>query len=338
MKSSKKCLALLMTLALIVPGTARADIVDDFGQALDQIQTDTARLSRWTADQLRNAIPFNATSGNVVPKQLKLLGFELGIEGMVSGTHMDIDGLKRIGTTIIDTNEIDAFDRLPFPLVLAHANVGLPFGLMGGIRFGGIPKTVISDEDTRGEFKNTVLGFDVRKRILDEGAAKPFGLTVGLNFTRASGSIDLRGGLDSIQTTHRFGVTDYMTTLDAIGTAHTKWDVNSWGLQAVMNKQILFMNPYLGASVNRNFGTVSTSFTTDGTLEIADGINPSYQNTATRTGVGSADVNPWDLRAMLGIEFSVLPFLRLGIHGEYAGSKNIAGGLGLRAQFGGLKS
>ena len=80
------------------------------------------------------------------------------------------------------------FSRLPFPMVMGHAKIGLPFGFDAGIRFGGIPKT---DENSgltpKSSIKNKVVGLDLRKKIIDEGALKPFGLTLGLNYTHADG-------------------------------------------------------------------------------------------------------------------------------------------------------
>jgi len=40
-----------------------------------------------------------------------------------------------------------------------------------------------------------------------------------------------------------------------------------------------------------------------------------------------------DLRGLAGIEFTIFPFVRLGLGGEYAGSKDVAGSAGLRIQF-----
>jgi hypothetical protein len=41
----------------------------------------------------------------------------------------------------------------------------------------------------------------------------------------------------------------------------------------------------------------------------------------------------WDLRGLAGIEFSILPGLRLGLQGEFANENHLGGSLGLRFQF-----
>jgi len=306
----------------------------DYQTVVNQINTDSSLISQWMSDQLRYIVPFNSTAGAVVPSQLKIFGFEVGVEGVVSGTELDVSGLRNLPTSVVDTKTIDTFNRFPMPAVIGHAKIGLPFGLDAGVRVGGIPKQSFDSNKTHVSVKNGIFGIDLRKKLIEEGIAKPFGLTIGASFTRASGSIDATTPYTSNSQTTANGTT-YNSTLNATGNGHSEWDTKSLGFQAILNKKILFINPYVGASANRNFGSVSTAITTTGTETITNASNPadtSSQSFST-LGSGSADANKWDIRALAGIEFSLLPFMRLGLHGEYAGSKNVAGALGLRVQF-----
>ena len=301
----------------------------DVSAVLAQYQADSALLSGWQTEQLKNAIPFNATAGNVVPKQLSLLGFDIGVEGVVSGTKVDQDGLHHLGTSIVDTTKIDVPNRLPVPSILVHAKIGLPLGLDGGIRFGGIPSTTRDNGTTHSEVKNTIFGLDLRKKIIEEGIGLP-GLTVGANFTRANGSSDVTDPLTADGTTVVNGTT-YNTQLNATGHNHSDWDVKSYGLQAILNKQILFFNPYIGASVNRNAGSITSSIGTAGSLTLSDNSgNSSTQDLGNIVGTGSDHPNKWDVRALVGFEFSILPFMKLGFQGEFSGDKNEAGALGIK--------
>lgn len=308
--------------------------VGDFSAVVSQIQNDSALLSDWLTAQFKYAVPFNATSGNVVPGQLKVFGVELGVEGVVSGTQMDVAGLRNLGTSVVDASKIDAFNRFPMPAVLAHAKIGLPFGLDAGVRVGGIPSKSFDEGTTRLTVKNGIFGIDVRRKIIEEGMAKPFGLTLGLNFTRAGGSIDVTEPYSSQSQVTANNVT-YNAAFSATGKTRSEWDVKSLGLQAVLNKQVLFLNPYLGASANRNFGSLSASLTTAGTGTITKAGDPSDASSQSFSTVGAASSGPnkWDIRALAGVEFTFLPFLKLGLHGEYAGAKNASGAVGLRFQF-----
>jgi len=293
------------------------------------LAADSTLVSAWMSNQLKYVVPFNSTAGNVVPSQLKIFGFEVGVEGVISGTKLDVDGLRHLNTSLVDTNSIDTFSRLPFPMILGHAKIGLPFGFDAGIRLGGIPKTNENSGDSKGTIKNKVVGIDIRKKIIEEGVVKPFGLTLGVNFTHADGSLDVTNTYSSVQTTisggHTASVNNGQTT------EHADWKTNSFGLQAILDKQILFVTPYVGASINRNTGDIHNSITTTGT-PVVDGIaDPSLPLSAVGSSTDKA--NKWDTRALLGIEFSVLPFMRLGLHGEYGGNKNVAAALGLRVQF-----
>lgn len=324
----QKFLAVLCGIVMFDSSAQAAAPADVVAEVNSQLAADSTLLSAWITDQMRYVIPFNSTAGNVVPSQLKMFGIEFGVEGFVSGTKLDVNGLHALNTTLVDTQSIDTFSRLPFPLVLAHAKIGLPFGIDAGIRLGGIPKTTQEHEDSKGTIKNKVVGIDLRKHVIEEGAAKPFGLTVGLSYTHADGSIDITNTYDSLSTTingHTASINNGMTTDRA------EWKTNSLGLQAIVDKKILFVTPYLGASVNHHTGDIHNSITTTGT-PVVDGIEDPTQPVSA-VGLASAKAKKWDLRALLGFEFSILPFTKLGLHGEFAGSKNIAGGLGLRIQF-----
>src|SRR5207249_383610 len=128
----------------------------DIDQAVSQIQADSTLISGWMSDQLKFVIPFNATAGNAVPSQLKIFGFEVGVEGGATSTKLDVPGLRNLGTTIVDPNRIDTFSRMPWPAVLLHAKVGLPFGLDAGFRAGGIPSTSLDKDTTHIKVKSNI--------------------------------------------------------------------------------------------------------------------------------------------------------------------------------------
>jgi hypothetical protein len=298
-------------------------------QATTTLGQDSTKLSGWMTSQLKYVIPFNSTSGNVVPSQLKIFGFEVGVEGVVSGTKLDVDGFHNLPTTLVNTKSIDMFSRMPFPLILGHAKIGLPFGFDAGIRLGGIPEKSVDKDNSKFKVKNNVFGLDLRKKVIDEGALKPFGLTVGLNYTHADGSLDMTNsdvsGLSYTSGIHTVSVTN------GVVTEHAGWKTNSVGLQAILDKKIFIITPYIGASVNHNSGDINNSITSSGipTLDgVADPTNP-----LSATGSSTSSANKWDNRLLAGFELSILPFVKLGVGGEYAGSKNVAGDVGLRIQF-----
>jgi len=312
-----------------------ASISADATAALNGIQSDSTKLSQWVSDQFKVAIPYNSTSGAVVPSQLKIFGFEVGVEGVASATKMDVDGLHHLGTQIVDTTKIDVFNRLPMPSVIGHAKIGLPFGLDAGIRVGGLPSKSIDKDDTKIKAKNKIVGIDVRKALIEDGLTHPFGLTVGVNYTHADGEIDLTTPLNYNSTVVENGHT-YDVASTASSTGKSEWKTNSYGFQALLHKKILFLTPYIGASVNRNSGNIDTSMTTTGNVTLTDpnnAANTTTQSIGTLVGLGTASAEKWDNRLLAGLEIAPLPFFRIGLNGEYSGTRKLAGALGLRFQF-----
>ena len=103
------------------------------------------------------------------------------------------------------------------------------------------------------------------------------------------------------------------------------------GVQAVLDKKILILTPYIGASANYNTGTINNSITSTGNPVLDN--NTDTSTTLSAIGTSSAKANKWDMRGLAGLEVTILPFVKLGLQGEYAGNKNMAGALGLRIQF-----
>jgi hypothetical protein len=83
--------------------------------------------------------------------------------------------------------------------------------------------------------------------------------------------------------------------------------------------------------VNHNSGNINNSITSTGN----PALDGNVDTTTTLSAIGSSTdtANKWDNRLLAGFELSLLPFVKLGLQGEYAGNKNMAGALGLRIQF-----
>lgn len=333
----RKCLA-VACIVNMMGGSAQAVVPPaDLTQAVAQVTTDSTLLSGWINDQFKNAVAFNSTAGNVVPSQLNIFGIEAGVEGVVTGSKLDVNALRNLGTTLVDTTKIDIYNRMPFPSILGHAKVGLPFGLDAGIRAGGIPSKSFDNGTTHFEISNSIFGIDVRKKVIEEGMTRPFGLTVGLNYTHAKGHITASTPYTA-NTSVTINNQVYTPTLSATGTERTDWKTDSVGLQAILNKKILILNPYLGASANHNSGTVSSSINNVGTVTLTDPVLGTASQAVTAGGGASSSPNKWDVRGLAGLEISILPFLKLGIHGEVASRNRLGAAIGLRVHFGGLKS
>jgi hypothetical protein len=324
MMKMQKGLAMVCIVNLM-GSVVQAATFTDINTAAGQVTADSTLVSGWINDQFRKAAAFNSTAGDVVPSQLKIFGFEVGVEGVVTASNVDVDGFHNLGTVLIDTTKIKMYDRMPFPSIIGHAKIGLPFGLDAGIRVGGIPSRSFDNDSTHFDIANSIIGLDIRKKLIDEGVTRPFGLTVGLNYTHAKGHIDV----DTPYTvTSGNTIAGQPVTLSATGNERTDWNTNSVGAQVILNKKILILNPYIGAAANHNSGTISSSINNVGTVS-----SGGQSQTLSAGGGASATPNNWDVRGLAGIEFTLLPFIKLGLNGELANEGRFGGDIGLRIQF-----
>lgn len=319
--------------AISGPSQAAAPGTDDINAALADIRNDSILISRWIGDQLHTAVPYNANTGGVVPSQLKLFGVEVGLSGVVSSTKVDEGALDALPTRIISPSTIDTMERLPFPAILAHAKVGLPWGLDAGVRLGGIPEKEYTDDDTTTKVENKLFGLDVRKAVIKEGIGMP-GVTLGLSYMHADGDVKWSSPL-SYRGQVVVGGNTFNTSSSGTGSAKSEWKTDSIGLEALLHKKLAIFTPYIGARVTHNNGTVDTAVTTAGNLTLIDPSNSSNTRTqaVNETGAAASKVQEWQTHAMVGTEITILPFMRFGLHGDFAGDGKVGAALDLRFQF-----
>jgi hypothetical protein len=330
----RKTLAVLCVLNMMSSVVQAIPTFTDVNSAVAQVTNDSTLLSGWIKDQFKNAVAFNSTAGDVIPLQLKVLGIEVGVEGVVTGSKVDVDSFHNLGTVLVDTTKIKMYNRMPFPSVLGHAKIGLPFGLDAGVRVGGIPSKTFDNGDTHFDISNTIFGIDVRKKVVEEKTLLP-GITLGLNYTHAKGHINVTTPYTATASDVVVGGLTYTPSFSATGNERTDWKTDSVGVQAILNKKVLILNPYIGASANHNSGTVSSSINNVGNLILTDPshILPTQTKSLTAGGSASSSPNKWDLRGLAGMEITILPFIKLSLQGEVASQNRLGAAVGLRAQF-----
>src|ERR1700683_2396666 len=99
----QKDLAILCILSMMAPAAQALTVQQVEQEVTTQLAGDSTLISGWMTSNLKYVVPFNSTSGDVDPKQLKIFGFEVGAEGVVSDTKVDVNGLHDLPTTLVDT-------------------------------------------------------------------------------------------------------------------------------------------------------------------------------------------------------------------------------------------
>ncbi|MBI3292340.1 MAG: hypothetical protein HYZ73_05975 [Elusimicrobia bacterium] len=306
---------------------------DDFTTSTNRLSSDWKLLSQWQSDNLTESLAFHAASGVAFPADvIKLGGFELGFAGVVSSSKLDNGALLGLPTQVVRTQDLDRLNRLPIPAAVGHVKIGLPGGWDVGGKAGGFSET-LKKGDSRSKVKNTVWGIEIRKALIADGLTRPFGLALSATLDGAQGSLELTDTYNKTSPNvtmsgRQFDITPNTKTVDK-----ADWNVKSLGGRLILSKKLPILHPYIGAAVNRNFGTVRSGITTTGDVtlkDLSDG-QTATQSVGTLSGSASAEAGTTQLRLLAGTEISLLA-LRLGLYGEYT-ARHFAGTLGLRFQF-----
>lgn len=292
--------------------------------ATTALQSDYQKIGLWFSDQFADAMAYNAASGTNMPANVaKLPGFELGVTFGVTASEIDTDALSQLGTSVIDTTQVDVYSRLPVPVGVAHVKVGLPWGMDLGGKFGSY--TLSADkEDSNFSFKNAVWGIELRKALAEDGLTRPFGLALGVSLDGNNGRITYDQPYNTPTTYQGDTVTPDVTnriTSDA--------SVRTVGAKVTVSKNLLIVTPFAGLGLNKNFGSVRSTIRSFGNVTTT-GAGGGTQAVDV-SSVAEAKANDVDTRLFAGIEMNIL-LLKLGISAEYAG-KDVAGNIGLRFQF-----
>ncbi|MBI4396397.1 MAG: hypothetical protein HY548_04830 [Elusimicrobia bacterium] len=310
---------ILMSGLMMGTGPVQATVQSD-------IQNDSKKTAEWFSKQVAEIMAFNTASTPLLPGDvLKVLGFEFGVAGGVSSSKLDVKGFRGIKLTAIDNagGEISLPENVLAPGAVAHAKVGLPKGIDLGFKYGSLnfdDKT----SDAKTDFKNTVIGVEVRKRLLGGGMTGVVAPDIALSaaYDSASGEITRK---ERYNAPLRNGV----GTLTADTTWKTEWNSGAVTARAVASKTLLIITPYAGVGYTMLVGGADSTITTSGTLTPADPVDGAA---VSQKVTGSADADKSFFQAVGGAEISFLPFMRLNL-GYLWSEEDWAASAGLRLQF-----
>jgi hypothetical protein len=146
-----------------------------------------------------------------------------------------------------------------FPNLSAHLRAGLPWRMDLDIRGADMttpPNYKISPTATASGHSNSI-GFGVRKHFF--GGENPM-LTMGLNYNHVFGAFDYN-------TTMAINVNNGLLTGNAAVAGNILWNVNSYGLNAVISQKFGHWTPFVGLGESYVTGSVRTSLNAVGDFE-----------------------------------------------------------------------
>ncbi len=314
----KKYLAFfLVCFAVIFSSNAFAGITEDIATAKDDVAYDYGLISKWASEELSEGIAYSAVSGANRPAEVHGIGsFELGAGATASIWNVNIDKMRALPTRTIKTSSVDYKGTVGVPGILIQGKVGLPLDLDLGLKYGGY-SFKLDEGNATFDASNTVYGAELRRQFMGKGLAGVAlpDISLGLTYDVASGKITSSEAYKETSTESYSGIS-YTQSVDSTTTGEIKWSTQSLGLKAILSKDFVFITPYAGIAVNKNFGSVDTSLTTKGTLSLSGGSS-SQSESVSITGSGSKSPESFYMRYIAGLDVNILA-LRLNLNGELA--------------------
>lgn len=288
-----------------------------WGADIAEIQSDAQQFGKWFSQELGHVTAVNALAGPQLPGEVhSLLGVEIGLSAIASSSKLDLDSYKNLSWNELQPEGFNIPSDVMVAMPMVHAKVGLPFSLDLGVKYGyaGYDN---SENGAKSEVKNSVLGVEVRRRLMGEGVTGVVVPDVALTlaYDQARGDV---------KRTERYSGAINSGQLNADTTVKSEWKTGAVTARVVASKQILIMTPYLGLGYSRLFGNTDTTVDVVGTAITPGDVNVSEKSSANADG---------DLTQLVGgVEFTFFPMLKFNMGGLYA-KDDWAATAGLRFTF-----
>ena len=241
-------------------------------------------MSQWLSDQMAQGLAFNAGETFDPPKEVKGYYLQpdisLGV-GSIPFNKKDFPDLQT--QALKDEGGANLFPSSTlFPNLALHLRMGLPWRGDFYVRVADAttpPGYKISPTMTA-QVQTNSFGFGVRQHFLG-GDIPTF--TLGAHYNHVQGYTKMKG---------KFTINSNQLTQDDSFTGDIKWNVNSFGLTAVVSQSFGAWTPYGGLGYNYTTGSVSTD------LELA----ASQVNTRV-FGAGSDRPEKSQGREIIGVSY-----------------------------------
>jgi len=181
-----------------------------------------------------------------------------------------LNNLSLLAASGKDNLNIPSVVPIPFPV--GTARVGLMNGLDLGLRLSILPQINLPDFGFAANY--TGWGLDLRYKILD-GLQLPT-VTVDVSWDRMNGNMAFTTKVSqsgSYPDTH--DSTTYNANLSSTSVYSLNWDVRSLGAKIMVGKNLGMIFPYVGVGFQRNSGSVSSSMSSAGTVDVTGGSSSS---------------------------------------------------------------
>ena len=252
------------------------------------LSQDFVSMMGWLGREMVQGLAFNA--GETFDPPREIMGLRLQPDVSLGVGHMPFDKgrFPPLQTPALQATAPAMFpSSVLFPVLTLHLRMGLPWRSDCNIRVADtqIPNGYRLSPTTTAQGQSNSIGFGVRKHFL--GGDLPL-LRLGANYNHVYGNITLKSSFD---------VTESGITLTSPVDCALGWNVNSYGLNAVMSQTYGRWTPFVGFGYNYLTGSVRASL--NATPNPADLV--TYPPI---TGEASQRPEQFQGRALFGVEMS----------------------------------
>ena len=220
------------------PALANPSMSDDF-----------ERMMKWLSHEMVQGLGFNAGSTFDPPREVKDKRLQPDVSLGLGKMPLDKNRFPRLETQgLKDINAADIFPAsVLFPNLAMHMRMGLPWRSDLALRAADMttPPGYKISPTTTGAGQSNSVGFGVRKHFMGNG--RPL-LSLGVNYNHVFGRFDYKTKFD-INDVEGFSASNNVT-----GTI--RWNVRSYGVNAVVSQTLGLWTPFLGFGYNYLTGSL----------------------------------------------------------------------------------
>ena len=255
------------------------------GAANPSLAPDIAGMSQWLSDQMAQGLAFNAGDNFDPPKEIKGYYFQPDVSFGVGLIPFDKREFPQMQVTQLQ-NGVGAGlfpNSTLFPNLALHLRMGLPWRGDFYLRLADAttpPGYRISPTMTA-QVQTNSFGAGIRQHLF--GGDYPV-LTLGAHYNHVQGYTKLNG---------TFGINADGFTADDNLNGDIKWNVNSFGLTAIVSQTYGRWTPFGGIGYNYATGSVSVSLNLISNTFLVDSVS----------GVGSDRPEKSQGREILGVSY-----------------------------------
>ncbi|MDE2019172.1 MAG: hypothetical protein KGJ13_02365 [Patescibacteria group bacterium] len=253
------------------------------------LTSDFTNISQWLSQNIARGLAFNAGETFDPPKEVKDRRLQPDIS--FGAGFLPLDTAKFPATPAMTGENINAASFFPshvlFPNFVMHLRAGLPGRCDFALRAADMttPPGYKLSSSLSGQGQSNSLGMDLRKHFLGVDG-EPM-ITVSANYNYVFGRFNFK---ETLPVSVLNGAIELNNNL----AGNLRWSVASYGLNAIISRQIGRWTPFIGLGYNHAAGSVSSSLSDTGDVNEFTPV----------VGQAAAKTTPDQARGLLGWQWT----------------------------------